>query len=57
MHLQVGNDLHGIVRGNQIVLVPCNCPYKHVPSMLPEIKLPEFAASFFPMELFPKEET
>lgn len=56
MHLQVGDNLHGIVKGNQIILVPCNCPWKHVPSMLPEIKLPEFATAFFPVELFPAEE-
>lgn len=57
MHLQVGNDLHGIVQEGQIVLVPCECPWKHVPSMLPEIKLPEGAEKFFPIDLFPKEQT
>lgn len=55
MHLQVGDNLHGVVQGGRIVLVPCNCPYKHVPAMLPEIKLPEFAEAFFPMELYPTE--
>lgn len=47
MHLQVGNDLHGVVRGAQVVLVPCRCPPG--PYRLPEIRLPEFAVSFFPI--------
>lgn len=55
MHLQVGDDLHGVVQKGRIVLVPCGCPWYHVPSMLPEIKLPAFATAFFPMELYPTE--
>ena len=49
MHLQVSDDLHGIVRGGQIVLIPCDCPGKNLPYHLPEIRLPAFAASFFPV--------
>ena len=49
MHLQVGDDLHGIVRGDQIVLVPCTCPPG--PYILPEIRLPAFMASFYPVTL------
>lgn len=51
MHLQVGNDLHGIVHGGQVVLVPCRCPGKGLPYYLPEIRLPAFAVSFFPVDL------
>jgi hypothetical protein len=52
MHLQVGDDLHGIVRGEQIVLVPCTCP----PGLYSptEVRLPAFAAAFYPVPLIPK---
>jgi hypothetical protein len=49
MHLQVGDDLHGVVRGGQVVLVPCHC--HPGPCILPEIRLPAFAASFYPVTI------
>lgn len=56
MHLQVGDNLHGVVQGGRIVLVPCNCLWRHVPSMIPEIKLPAFAEAFFPVDLIPERD-
>ena len=55
MHLQVGDDLHGIVREGRIVLVPCTCPGKNRPYYLPEIRLPAFAAAFYPVALLPED--
>lgn len=49
MHLKVGDDLHGIVYGGQILLVPCTCPLD--PGRMPEIKLPAPAAACCPVAL------
>jgi hypothetical protein len=63
MHLQVGDNLHGVVRGNQIVLVPCTCGPPAIPSPffpdaepLPEVKLPAATAMLFPVRLYPEED-
>jgi hypothetical protein len=51
MHLMVGDDLHGIVRRGQVVLVPCRCPGLHLPFYLPETRLPAAMAAFFPIAI------
>lgn len=51
MHLQVGDDLHGVVRNGQVVLVPCHCPPRTGSEPWPEVWLPAFAASFCPVTI------
>jgi hypothetical protein len=46
MHLQIGDDLHGIVRNGKVVLVPRHCLSTHW-TVSPEVKLPASAAVLF----------
>lgn len=50
MHLQVGDDLHGIVRNGKVVLVPCTCRNDVPWTLSPEVKLPASAAVLFNSE-------
>ena len=47
MHLQIGEDLHGIVRDGKVVLVPCHCRNDVPWTLSPEVKLPASTAVLF----------
>ena len=47
MHLRIGEDLHGVVRGGKVVLVPCHCRNDVPWTLSPEVKLPASAAILF----------